>query len=171
MANEVWEFVMDGSESLQLLDYQGNPANAKGMFTEFSPPEITKSFDTDVRLGEKGVNPRPMMIEEMSSSITLKGISSEFGNAVAIAFGSNKRVSLVLSGTARSRYSDTTSSMAVTVKGHLKKLPVPMFKANETSELQMEIAVSYYSQTLNNFVLTVDLDLNKFEVNGVNQWS
>lgn len=171
MANEVWEYRMDGTESVQLLDYLGNPADAKGFFTEFNPPEITKSFDTDQRLGEKGVNPRPMAIEEMSSELTLKGISTEFANAVAIAFGANKRISMILSGSAKSRYTDGTANMVTTVKGHLKKLPTPMFKANETSELSMELAVSYYAQTLGNFSLVIDLDLNKFEVNGVNQWS
>lgn len=171
MANEVWEYIMDGTESVQLLDYLGNPANAKGLLTEFSPPEITKSFDTDQRLGERGVNPRPMTIEEMSSSLTLKGISVEFANAVAIAFGASKRISIVLSGVARSRYSDSTTNMVTTVKGHLKKLPVPMFKANEVSELSMELSPTYYSQVLGSFSLVVDLDLNKFEVNGVNQWS
>lgn len=167
---EVWDFRMNGSEEVQLLDYLGNAADSKGIFTAFNSPEITKEFDNESRLGERGIYQRPLKIEAMQSDMTLKGISELFAEYVASAFASDREISLILSGQAQSRYTSATASMSVTLKGHPATLPTPMFTPGEVSEMSLNLEVTRFAKTVGNFSMLLDVGLNRFEINGVNQW-
>lgn len=167
----VYEFLADQESEIKLLDYLGNPADAKGSLTEVGAPEIVRAMDTDLRLGEGGVVNRPTTFEGMESSMTLKGISPEFAQFCAVAQAKKQLLTVQLTGKGRDRYSSSVVDMKLVLKGYVTKIPLFGATAGEVAESEMTLAVNAVSQQVGTFSLYFEPGANKYEINGVNQWS
>ncbi len=167
----VYEFLMDESVKIQILDYQGNPSDAKGIVTEINPPEIKQKMDQDLRIGESGAVSRPMGYEAMEASIKMKGISEQFFNYVATAQALKKQITVQVTGKGSDRYSSDVQDLKLTLKGFVSRLPVFSMKAGEKSELDMALAVNAIGQKVAGTTVYLEPGANKYEINGINQWS
>ena len=167
----VFEFLADQGIEIKLLDYLGNPADAKGMATEVSAPEMTLNMDTDLRIGEGGVVNRPTTFDTMEASLTLKGISEQFALFCATAQAKKQILTVQLTGKGQDRYSSSVVDMKLVLKGYVSQMPLFGASAGEKSEMTLAIAVNAVSQQIGSFAMYFEPGAGKYEINGVNQWS
>ncbi len=167
----VYEFLMDETVEIKLLDYLGNPADTKGMLTGLSAPDMTQQMDTDLRIGEGGAVNRPTVFDTMEATLNMKGISSEFFQFVATAQASKKQLTVQVTGKGGDRYGDTVGDMKLVLKGYVMKFPLFSLTAGEKSELEMTLGVNAVTQQVAGVTMYFEPGANRFEVNGVNQWS
>lgn len=166
----VYEFQSNGDATVKLLDKDGNPADANGMLTEIGAPDIVKTMDTDLRIGEGGGVNRPTTFEAMTSDMTLKGISPDFYRYVAIAQANDYPISIQVTGKGQDRYSSSTIDLKIVLKGFVAKLPIFKVTAGEKSEMSMTLAVNAVTQEIGGTRVYFEPAARKYEINGVNQW-
>ena len=167
----VYEFLMDETVEIKLLDYLGNPADAKGMLTELKAPEMTQQMDQDLRIGEGGVVSRPTVFDAMESSLTMKGISPEFFQFVASAQANKRQLTIQITGKGQDRYSNAIGDLKMVLKGYVMRFPLFSLTAGEKSELELSMGVNAVTQQVANTTIYFEPGANKFEINGVNQWA
>ncbi len=167
----VFEFLGDQAVEIKLLDYLGNPADAKGMATEITAPDMTLNMDTDLRVGEGGVVNRPTTFDAMEATITLKGISEQFALFCAVAQAKKQLLTIQLTGKGQDRYSSAIADMRLVLKGYVGQMPVFGTVAGEKSEMTLMLAVNAITQQIGTFTMYFEPGASKYEINGVNQWS
>ncbi|NEP56017.1 MAG: hypothetical protein F6K31_03200 [Symploca sp. SIO2G7] len=173
----IFEYRSGEDTTISFLDYQGNPADGKGMVTELTLPEIMRTVDTDSRIGEAGEQQRLLGFEAMEASITMKGISTELDlmlkEKTVISGGGSNSITVQITGKAQDRYSNTTVTIKYTLKGEIKKYPFhTSLTPNEKAEIELQMTVWGFGHELgtgNNFYF--EPQAKKWEVNGVNLWT
>lgn len=167
----VYEFLMDESVEIKLLDYLGNPADARGMLTDLSAPDMVQSMDTDLRIGEGGAVNRPMIFEAMEASFTMKGISSEFFSFVGAAQANKQSLTVQVTGKGSDRYSSLVGDLKLILTGFVMKVPLFSLTAGEKGGLEMTMGVNAVTQQVAATTIYFEPGANRYEINGVNQWA
>lgn len=168
----VIEFLMDEGVDVKLLDYLGNPADAKGMATEITPPEQTLNMETDLRIGEGGEVNRPTTYAAMECSMTLKGISNQFWEFTSTAQAQRKELTIQVTGKGQDRYdSANVVDVKLVMKGYvMRNAFYSSMSTGEKSKLELSMGVNSITQQIGSTTVTFEPALKKYEINGVNQW-
>ncbi|NET60651.1 MAG: hypothetical protein F6K47_32275 [Symploca sp. SIO2E6] len=170
----VYEYVPGEDTEFKIMDYVGNPADAKGMVKEITLPEIMRTVDTDSRIGEAGEQQRLLGFEAMEAAMTLGGISEELDllikQTMAPGGGSNS-ITVQVTGKARDRYSNTTATIKYTLKGEVKKYAFhSSLTPNEKAEMELQMTVWGFGHELGANSFYFEPQARKWEINGVNVW-
>ena len=171
----IFEYRPDESTEIKFLDYQGNPADAKGMVAELTLPEIMRLVESDSRIGEAGNQQRLLGFEAMEASMTLKGISEEIDlmlKQTMITGGGSNSITVQITGKALDRYSNTTATIKYTLKGQIKKYAFhSSLIPNEKAEMELQMTVWGFGHELGANTFYFEPQAKKWEVNGVNAWA
>lgn len=150
---------------LLVLSSTGTPTSAVGLCTKVDLPVIERELDRDPRSGLPGVVSYAQGLKEMECSLTLKGVSQALEDAILSSI--NGEISLQLSAVAEGD-DGSILSYIVTMRGVVATFPTGLsLEPQSNAEVEMMVAVNYYSRVFSGSTLIYDPKASIFSVNNV----